>query len=172
MSFITESFTEDGMEWPAPRLKDFNAGTGDGDFVNLYRQCLRMMRTLFHECHLVHADLSEYNLLVSNDTLVMIDVGQSVEHEHPNALSFLRHDCKTVLNFFHSRNIPVPSARGLFEFVTSPNADVSDNAIDRLAVTYPEDNVLDSQFENIYLPRNINQVDFEKQPEGFELYKK
>ena len=171
MSFIPESLTGDGMEWPAPRLKDFNNGT-DGDFVNLYRQCLRMMRTLFHECHLVHADLSEYNLLVSDNTLVMIDVGQSVEHEHPNALSFLRHDCKTVLNFFHSRNIPVPSARGLFEFVTSPNTDVSDNAIDRLAVAYPEDNVLDSQFENIYLPRNINQVDFEKQPEGFELYKK
>jgi RIO kinase 1 len=170
MSFIPEISTGDDSEWPAPRLKDFN-GTDD-DFLDLYKQCLRLMRTLFHECHLVHADLSEYNLLVSGRTLVMIDVSQSVEHEHPNALSFLRHDCKTILNFFQSRNISVPSPRGLFEFVTSPTADISDIAIGQLASTYPQDKENDAQFENLNLPRNINQVDFEKQPEGFELYKK
>jgi RIO kinase 1 len=170
MNFIPESAIGEGAEWPAPRLKDFN-GTDD-EFLDLFRQCLRLMRTLFHECHLVHADLSEYNLLVSDKSLIMIDVSQSVEHEHPNALNFLRHDCKTILNFFHSRDVPVPSAQGLFEWVTSPNSDISAGAIERLAIIYPKDEEKDTQFESMYLPQNINQVDFEKQPEGFDLYKK
>ena len=31
---------------------------------------------------------------------IFIDVSQSVEHEHPNALEFLRIDCKNVNDFF------------------------------------------------------------------------
>jgi len=43
----------------APRLKD--AVVEDYDIV--YKETLRYMRILFHECRLIHADLSEYNLL-------------------------------------------------------------------------------------------------------------
>lgn len=44
------------------------------------------MRTLYQECKLIHADLSEYNLLYYEDKVYMIDVSQSVEHDHPKAL--------------------------------------------------------------------------------------
>lgn len=54
------------------------------------------MRTMFHTCRLVHADLSEYNLLWYKRRLYVIDVSQSVEHDHPRALDFLRMDCKNV----------------------------------------------------------------------------
>ena len=48
------------------------------------------MRQLYHVARLVHADLSEYNVLVHKGELVVIDVSQSVELDHPRALDFLR----------------------------------------------------------------------------------
>lgn len=36
------------------------------------------MRILFQECKLIHADLSEYNMLYYNQEIVFIDVSQSV----------------------------------------------------------------------------------------------
>ena len=37
-------------------------------------------------CKLVHGDLSEYNVLYLRGKLQVIDVSQSVEHDHPQAL--------------------------------------------------------------------------------------
>ena len=45
----------------APRLKD--APLSESKIRELYTQCIQMMRTLYQECRLVHADLSEYNML-------------------------------------------------------------------------------------------------------------
>ena len=42
-----------------------------------------MVRKMFHECKLVHGDLSEFNMLYHNGKAYVIDVSQSVEHEHP-----------------------------------------------------------------------------------------
>lgn len=41
-------------------------------------QCVKMMRTMYSECKLVHADLSEYNILYFEKNLYFIDVSQSV----------------------------------------------------------------------------------------------
>ena len=46
---------------PAPRLKD--AELSESKSRELYLQCIQMVRTMYHECKLVHADLSEFNLL-------------------------------------------------------------------------------------------------------------
>lgn len=66
----------------------------------LYLQMIQDMRTLYRVCKLVHADLSEYNALVLDDRLYIIDVSQSVEHDHPHALDFLKSDCNNVSKFF------------------------------------------------------------------------
>lgn len=86
----------------APRLKDFEIPSLDGiSFkcarltrtvaTSLYRQILVQLWKLYHLCRLVHADLSEYNLLVhgrrADATLYMIDVSQSVEHDVSPPLS-------------------------------------------------------------------------------------
>ena len=55
-----------------------------------YVQLVSNMRTLYRECRLVHGDLSEYNTLLLDDQLFIIDVSQSVEHDHPMSLDFLR----------------------------------------------------------------------------------
>jgi RIO kinase 1 len=45
----------------APRLKD--ADVSEARLPRLYAELLVAIRRLYHHCHLVHADLSEYNLL-------------------------------------------------------------------------------------------------------------
>ena len=45
----------------------------------------------------------------------MIDVSQSVEHDHPNALVFLRKDCENAISFFRKNGVAaVPSLQQLF----------------------------------------------------------
>eukprot|EP00122_Pirum_gemmata_P008583 Pgem_evm1s7916 len=83
------------------------------------------MRRMYQECKLVHGDLSEYNLLYWEKILYFIDVSQSVEHDHPRALEFLRVDCTNITDFFRKNGVDVMFVRELFDFVTdvsiSPN---------------------------------------------------
>ena len=72
---------------------------------------------MFHHCKLVHADLSEYNILYHNSQLYIIDVGQSVEHDHPSAFDFLRSDLNNVEEFFGRRGVQCVGIRRAFEFV-------------------------------------------------------
>lgn len=81
------SFIGDG-ETPAPRLKDAY-GLSVKTWGKLYLQTMKFVRIMFQECRLVHADLSEYNMLYFNENVYIIDVSQSVEHDHPNALVVL-----------------------------------------------------------------------------------
>ncbi len=49
---------------------------------------------------LVHADLSEYNILVKGKKPYLIDFGQAVVLKHPNASAFLERDIKNILQYF------------------------------------------------------------------------
>jgi len=49
---------------------------------------------------LIHGDLSEYNILVKDGKLFIIDVGQSVLLDHPMAEEFLHRDVKNIINYF------------------------------------------------------------------------
>jgi len=99
MSFIGK----DG--WAAPRLKDADI---DGDKAReVYRDLVKVVRTMYHQCRLVHADLSEYNLLMYKGTCYIIDVSQSVEHDHPHALDFLRKDCMNVTGTKRDRRLNI-----------------------------------------------------------------
>merc|ERR1719456_1523875 len=73
---------------------------------------------MFQECRLVHGDLSEYNMLYHNGEAYLIDVSQSVEHEHPRAMQFLKRDCLNVRNFFRKHCESTLPVRTLFEFIT------------------------------------------------------
>ncbi len=53
-----------------------------------------------HAARLVHADLSEYNILMSCGMPYFIDFGQAVVTRHPNAGAFLRRDIWNILNYF------------------------------------------------------------------------
>jgi RIO kinase 1 len=73
---------------------------------------------MFHVCKLVHADLSEYNILYHEEHLWIIDVSQSVEHDHPAAFDFLRKDIKNMEDFFGRLGVRCLGLRRCFDFVT------------------------------------------------------
>lgn len=101
---------------PAPKLKDLDMSPAD------WRQCLddllADMHTLYNTCRLVHADLSEYNILYAQHKPHIIDVGQAVEPEHPRAKEYLYRDCANVHRFFDKVGCPdLPSAADIFRSV-------------------------------------------------------
>ncbi|CAF5035736.1 unnamed protein product, partial [Rotaria sp. Silwood1] len=70
--------------WPATKLKD-SPLLDESEAFSLYLKLIHYMRTMFVKCKLIHADLSEFNLLLdSKNQLYVIDVSQSVEQAHPN----------------------------------------------------------------------------------------
>lgn len=56
----------------------------------------------------------------------MIDVSQSVEHDHPMALDFLRRDCMVMNDFFRKSKAYVLTTLQLFNFITDINLKESD----------------------------------------------
>ena len=52
-----------------------------------------------YKAGLVHADMSEYNIMLGK-VPYLIDFGQGVILEHPNAEKFLERDVKNILNYF------------------------------------------------------------------------
>ncbi|AKH98503.1 serine/threonine-protein kinase Rio1 [Halanaeroarchaeum sulfurireducens] len=64
------------------------------------------MRRLY-DAGLVHGDLSEYNIVVYEGELVVIDIGQAVTIHHPNAGDFLERDCENVAAFFSRLGVDV-----------------------------------------------------------------
>ncbi|XP_059098502.1 serine/threonine-protein kinase RIO3-like [Tigriopus californicus] len=111
MAFIGEDGT------PAPKLKD--ALMGSADYELAYDQVINTMRKLYEECHLIHADLSEYNILWQDKQCWFIDVSQSVEPNHPNGLEFLMRDCQNISSYFNRVGVhDVKSPTELFTFIT------------------------------------------------------
>ena len=171
---VMEFIGTDG--WPAPLLKDVTLS--ESKARELYLQCIQIVRNIYWKCRLVHADLSEFNMLYEGDKLYVIDVSQSVEHDHPHALEFLRKDCTNVTDFFKKNGVCVMNVRELFDFVTDPNI-TDDNVSDYLDKAQalatnrgvedesPEQSIKEEVFKKAYIPRTLDQVvDFEKDAEN------
>lgn len=88
---------------PAPKLQE--ARLGSEDMKSAYYQVLHLMQLLYRECNLVHADLSEYNMLWHEGKVWLIDVSQSIEPTHPHGLEFLFRDCRNVATFFRKGGV-------------------------------------------------------------------
>lgn len=88
MSFIGEN------NIAAPKLKDSLLSAAE--YIIAYDEIVDMMKRLYQNANLVHADLSEYNVLWYNNQCWLIDVAQSVDREHPSALEFLLRDCHNI----------------------------------------------------------------------------
>jgi RIO kinase 1 len=82
-----------------------------------YEVVREYMRRL-HGAGLVHGDLSEYNLIIHDGELVVIDLGQAVTVHHRNADDFLRRDCRNVASFFTRQGLDT-DPDDLYDYVTS-----------------------------------------------------
>ncbi len=115
----------------------------------------------------------------------MIDVSQSVEHDHPHALEFLRKDVFNVLEFFRKKlTDQIMTVRELFEFVVSDLSSIQEKLqrpdlmveqeildaylddMDAIIKLRPADYLEDAQiqsndqvFQNVYIPRTLDEVE-------------
>ncbi|XP_045477622.1 serine/threonine-protein kinase RIO3 isoform X2 [Harmonia axyridis] len=102
---------------PAPKLKEANMSPAD--YIVAYDQVTSIMKTLFWDAKLIHADLSEYNILWYEGQCYIIDVSQSVEPIHENAFTFLYRDCENITSFFRKKSVPgVLTTNELFKSIT------------------------------------------------------
>jgi RIO kinase 1 len=92
MSFIGE------REIPFPQLRNVELENP----AETYTQIMSIIDTLYKKAELVHADLSEFNILYG-DKPYLIDMGQSVTRDHPRALPFLMRDIRNINRFFKNR---------------------------------------------------------------------
>ena len=81
--------------------------------------CQQGMRCMYYKCKLVHADLSEFNMMWHNEKVYFIDVSQAVEPTHPASTEFLLRDCRHVCDFFSRSGLTeVMTPHQLFTYVT------------------------------------------------------
>ncbi len=115
---LMEFIGENGL--PAPLLKDFLPEHPEKVFFDI----LSNIDMLYNKAKLVHADLSEYNILMLDETPYLIDMAQGVSIRHPNALCFLARDLKNILHFFGDEiGIDVPSLDEVFKRITGVDID-------------------------------------------------
>jgi len=85
----------------------------------VYRQLLIYLRRLYRKAGLVHADLSEYNIMIWKEKPVIFDVSQAVPLEHPMADQLLRRDLENLYRYFKKLDIDVLSVEEMYKRVTS-----------------------------------------------------
>jgi len=98
MEFIGEK------EKPAPKIKDVEMS--EDELEESFNEIIGYMKVLYQDAKLVHADLSEYNILYYKGP-VLIDMGQAVLNSHFNAIKFLRRDIKNIIRFFNERGLNI-----------------------------------------------------------------
>ncbi|KAM3417094.1 Serine/threonine-protein kinase RIO1 [Cercospora zeina] len=178
---LVMSFLGNSKGYPAPRLRDveFDETRTPEEiaqkWATIYVELLSYMRILYQVCRLVHADLSEYNLLYYKDTLYVIDVSQSVEHDHPRSLEFLRMDIKNVSDFFKRKGMETLSERSVFGFIMAGSGSTemtgTKETLDKMfeveAQAGKQDTEVDDEvFRQQYIPQTLREVyDIERDAE-------
>ena len=70
----------------------------------ILKEILRNVRKAYLKAHVIHADLSEYNIILKPDGhILIIDWPQYVMTDHANAEELLERDLKNVLTFFNRK---------------------------------------------------------------------
>ncbi|MGD1060562.1 MAG: serine protein kinase RIO [Methanomassiliicoccales archaeon] len=87
----------------------------------VYKLIVKYMRLAYQKAELVHGDLSEYNILWQ-DGPVIIDCGQAMTLDHPNALEFLKRDVENVNHYFRSLDVDVMGTEETLAKITKETA--------------------------------------------------
>lgn len=100
-------------EMPAPQIRSVQLEDPEA----VYTEILKFMRLGYRKAHLVHADLSEYNILWYDEKPWIIDCGQAMVIDHPNHMEFLRRDIANINRYFRSLDVKIKSEEEILRLV-------------------------------------------------------
>jgi len=86
---------------PAPLMRDVVLDNPRDIFETL----IDFVSKMYKKAELVHSDLSAFNVLIHRKHPYLIDLGQGVLLEHPQAQEFLKRDIHNIVNYFKKYNI-------------------------------------------------------------------
>ncbi len=93
---ITKFLGEDGLRYP--KLSEIGSKKPEEDLDSILYEIKKL-----YKAKLVHADISEYNILMCGDGPYLIDFAQAVSLRHPNADSFMERDLDNLLHYFERK---------------------------------------------------------------------
>lgn len=86
------------------------------------KEILQNIRKAYLKAGVIHADLSEYNIILKpNMHILIIDWPQYVTKEHPNAQQLLTRDVKNILRFFRRKHTLKIKLAETLAYVTGRN---------------------------------------------------
>jgi len=109
---VMEFIGKDGVS--APLLREVSLKNPQ----QVYRRLLTSMKKLYQRAELVHADLSEYNIMIWRGKPILFDVSQAVLLKHPMADQFLRRDLENLYRYFKRLDVEVLSVEEMYRRVT------------------------------------------------------
>ena len=111
-------YAEAGIPVPEPATFQQNCllmeFIGD-DPTETYDEVISFIIDGWKDAHLVHGDLSEYNILMWDGQPIMIDVGQAMTTDNYNAKDLLERDIRNINAFFRKRGADVIEDKVVFE---------------------------------------------------------
>lgn len=105
---VMEFIGEAGI--PYPRMKDEAPRTPK----KVFKQLCESVSTLYQKAELVHSDLSEYNVLLTPDP-VLIDLSMATDIRNPMADEFLSRDIQNLVRYFKKIGVEVPAPAELLK---------------------------------------------------------
>jgi len=90
------------------------------------KEILSNVRKAYLKAGIIHADLSEYNVILKpNMHILIIDWPQYVRREHPNAQQLLTRDVKNILEYFKRKHMIKAKLKEALEYVTGKSTRIS-----------------------------------------------
>lgn len=83
----------------------------------MYQRLMEDIKKLYKKARLVHADLSEYNIMNWRERPIIFDMSQAVLLEHPMAEQFLRRDLENLNHFFLDLGVEVKDVDDAYRWI-------------------------------------------------------
>jgi RIO kinase 2 len=85
----------------------------------ILKEILSNVRKAYLKAGIIHADLSEYNVILKpNMHILIIDWPQYVRREHPNSEQLLTRDVGNILEYFKRKHLVKAKLKEALEYVT------------------------------------------------------
>ena len=108
MEFIGKNGTS------APLLKNHQLKKPQKTYLTI----IEYLSQLYKKAKLVHGDISEYNIMIQDESPIIFDMAQSVSIKHPLADTLLYRDIYNLNRFFTRQNVDVLPLKTCYEKVT------------------------------------------------------